>query len=71
MKIAVFGSGAIGGYFGGRLARAGHDVTFIARGKHLDAMLAEGLQVKSVKGDFSVYPAQHPTCRCRPLHGLW
>lgn len=58
MKIAVFGSGAIGGYFGGRLAQAGHDVTFIARGKHLEVMLADGLQVKSIKGDFSLQPAQ-------------
>lgn len=58
MKIAVFGSGAIGGYFGGRMAQAGHDVTFIARGKHLEAMLADGLQVKSIISDFSVHPAQ-------------
>lgn len=58
MKIAVFGSGAIGGYFGGRLAQAGHDVTFIARGKHLEVMLTDGLQVKSIKGDFSLQPAQ-------------
>ena len=58
MKIAVFGSGAIGGYFGGRLAQAGHDVTFIARGKHLEVMLAEGLRVKSIKGNFSIHPAQ-------------
>jgi 2-dehydropantoate 2-reductase len=58
MKIAVFGSGAIGGYFGGRLAQAGQDVTFIARGKHLEAILGHGLQVKSINGDFSVHPAR-------------
>lgn len=58
MKIAVFGTGGVGGYFGGRLAQAGHDVTFVARGKHLEAMLANGLRVKSIKGDFSIYPAR-------------
>jgi 2-dehydropantoate 2-reductase len=58
MKIAVFGSGAIGGYFGGRLAQAGHDVTFIARGSHLDAIKADGLQVKSIHGDFVIHPVK-------------
>lgn len=58
MKIAVFGSGGVGGYFGGRLAQAGNDVTFVARGKHLDAITAHGLQVKSINGDFAVRPAQ-------------
>ncbi len=58
MKICIFGSGAVGGYFGGRLAQAGHDVTFIARGRHLDAMLDRGLQVKSIMGDFSVHPVK-------------
>ncbi len=54
MKVAVMGSGAVGGYFGGLLARGGADVTFIARGKHLEALRAQGLTVKSVKGDFSL-----------------
>ncbi len=54
MKIAVMGSGGIGGYFGGLLARGGEDVTFIARGAHLDAMAKNGLQVKSPAGDFHV-----------------
>ena len=54
MKIAVMGSGGIGGYFGGLLAHAGKDVTFIARGSHLDAIQKNGLQVKSVAGDFHV-----------------
>ncbi|MBU0495366.1 MAG: 2-dehydropantoate 2-reductase [Chloroflexi bacterium] len=58
MKIAILGSGGVGGYFGGLLARAGHDVTFIARGAHLAAIRAHGLQVKSVHGDFIVAPAQ-------------
>ena len=46
MRIAIMGSGGLGGYYGGMLARAGEDVTFIARGAHLDAILAEGLTVK-------------------------
>jgi 2-dehydropantoate 2-reductase len=58
MKIAVFGSGGVGGYFGGRLAQAGNDVIFIARGKHLDAINASGLQVGSIKGSFTVHPAR-------------
>ncbi len=57
MKIAVMGAGGVGGFFGGRLARAGLDVTFIARGKHLEAIRANGLQVRSREGDFVVRPA--------------
>ena len=58
MRIAVFGTGGVGGYFGGRLAQAGEDVVFIARGEHLKAMLEHGLRVDSVKGDFVVNPVQ-------------
>ncbi|MBT8359444.1 MAG: 2-dehydropantoate 2-reductase [Deltaproteobacteria bacterium] len=58
MKIAVFGTGAVGGYIGGRLAQAGNDVTFVARKKHLEAIKADGLQVKSISGDFLIYPAR-------------
>ncbi len=58
MRIAVFGTGAVGGYFGGRLAQAGEDVFFIARGEHLDAMLTHGLKVDSINGDFVVKPVQ-------------
>lgn len=58
MRIAVVGTGGVGGYFGGRLAQAGHDVTFIARGEHLKAMLQEGLRVESINGDFAVSPVQ-------------
>ncbi len=50
------GSGGIGGYYGGKLAAAGEDVTFIARGAHLEAIRRHGLQVKSVAGDFHVRP---------------
>ena len=56
MKIAVFGAGGVGGYFGGLLAHAGHEVCFVARGDHLAALQSRGLQVKSVHGDFSVQP---------------
>jgi 2-dehydropantoate 2-reductase len=57
MKIAIFGTGGVGGYFGGRLAQAGEDVTFIARGAHLQAIRQNGLQVESILGDFSIQPA--------------
>ena len=58
MKICIFGAGAVGGYFGGRLAQAGNEVTFIARGAHLEALLTHGLQVKSMHGDFRVHPVK-------------
>ncbi len=51
MKIAVMGSGGVGGYFGARLANAGCDVAFIARGAHLAAMRERGLAVESLLGD--------------------
>jgi 2-dehydropantoate 2-reductase len=54
VKIAVYGAGGVGAYFGGRLARAGADVFLIARGDHLRALRRDGLRVKSVLGDFSV-----------------
>ena len=50
MRIAIVGSGGVGGYFGGRLAAAGTDVTFLARGAHLEAMRARGLRIDSPKG---------------------
>ena len=58
MRITIFGTGGVGGYFGGRLAQAGEDVTFIARGEHLRAIKSNGLRVDSSSGDFVVYPAQ-------------
>jgi len=57
MHIVIYGTGGVGGYFGARLAQAGNDVTFIARGKHLEAIKQRGLQLKSSKGDYLVYPA--------------
>ena len=55
MKFSIFGSGAVGGYYGAKLARAGHDVTFIARGAHLSAIRQRGLEIRSpMLGDFMV-----------------
>ena len=51
MRIAAMAAGAIGGYFGARLAAAGHDVFFIARGAHRDAIAKNGLKIESVHGD--------------------
>lgn len=58
MRIAIFGTGGVGGYFGGRLAQAGEDVTFIARGEHLRAIKTTGLHVESTGGDFLINPAK-------------
>lgn len=58
MRIVVYGTGGVGGYFGGRLAQAGEDVTFIARGEHLRAIKAQGLKVDSTDGDFLINPAR-------------
>jgi len=58
MKIAIMGSGGVGGYFGARLAAAGNDVSFIARGAHLDAIKQKGLRVLSPHGDTQVHPAR-------------
>src|SRR3954447_12532095 len=54
MRIAIIGAGAGGGYYGSLLARAGNDVTFIARGPHLAAIQANGLRLESVRqGNFT------------------
>jgi len=58
MKIAIMGSGGVGGYFGARLAAAGNDVTFIARGAHLEAINNRGLRVQSPHGDIHIHPAR-------------
>ena len=54
MRVAIIGAGGVGGYFGGRLAAAGTDVTFVARGAHGAAIRAEGLAIQSPRGDFVV-----------------
>jgi len=58
MRIAVVGAGGVGGGFGAALAKAGADVTFIARGAHLAAMKSEGLRVNSPRGDTHLVPTQ-------------
>lgn len=63
MRIAIFGTGGAGGYFGAQLARAGEDVIFIARGEHLQAIRANGLHVETPQGEVVIQPAQatdHP-----------
>ena len=57
MKIVVYGIGGVGGYFGGKLAQTNNHITFIARGRHLEAIKANGLHVKSIYGDFTAHPA--------------
>ena len=57
MRIAVIGVGGVGGYFGARLAQAGEEVTFIARGETLRALRENGLRVESVDGDMLIQPA--------------
>lgn len=56
MRIAVIGAGGVGGYFGARLARAGNDVAFVARGRHLAALRERGLRVESAGGDIALAP---------------
>lgn len=69
MRIAILGSGAVGGYFGAKLARSGQDVTFIARGAHLEAIRQRGLEIQSSKlGDFTVTAAaESDTSRVGPV----
>ena len=56
MNIVIIGAGGVGGYFGGKLSQAGYHTTFIARGQTLEKINQNGLQVKSIKGGFHVYP---------------
>lgn len=58
MRIAIFGSGGVGGYFGARLAAAGNEVHFIARGRHLAAMREQGLKVTSALGNAHIKPVR-------------
>jgi 2-dehydropantoate 2-reductase len=58
MKIAVMGPGGVGGYFGARLAAAGNDVTFVARGAHLEAMRRNGLRLDSEIGNLHLDPVK-------------
>ena len=69
MRFAVLGSGAVGGYYGARLAQAGHDVTFVARGAHLAAIRDRGLSIRSpALGDFNITArAEEDTSRIGPV----
>jgi 2-dehydropantoate 2-reductase len=58
MKLAVMGAGAVGGYFGARLAAAGDEVHFVARGAQLEALVANGIQLKSAIGDLHLQRVQ-------------
>ena len=58
MRIAVIGAGGVGGAFGAALAKAGADVTFVARGAHLDAIRANGLRIEGGRGETLINPAQ-------------
>ncbi len=58
MRIAVVGTGGVGGYFGARLAQAGEDVVFLARGAHLQALRSSGLHVQSINGDVALPAVQ-------------
>jgi 2-dehydropantoate 2-reductase len=58
LRIAVFGAGAVGGYYGTRLAQAGHEVSLVARGAHLAAIRQHGLRLESVAGDAILHPSQ-------------
>ena len=58
MRIAIFGAGGVGGYFGAQLSRGGEEVIFIARKEHLQAIRAHGLRVETSKGEIVIQPAQ-------------
>ena len=58
MKIAIIGTGGVGGYFGARLAKAGFNVIFLARGAHLKALKNNGIYIKSIDGDFKINPVK-------------
>ena len=74
MKFTVMGAGGVGGYFGARLAAAGHEVAFVARGRHLEAMRENGLAVRSELGDVELRPVRASddpaAIRCRRLRPL-
>jgi len=68
MRIAIIGAGAVGGYYGALLSRAGADVSFVARGAHRDAIRTNGLRIIGVQGDFTVQvPAEDDPSRIGPV----
>jgi 2-dehydropantoate 2-reductase len=71
VKIGVIGAGAVGGYYGALLARQGHDVRFVARGAHRDAINANGLRIVGPLGDFTVKtPAETDPARIGPVDAV-
>ena len=58
MRVAVLGAGGVGAYYGGSLARAGHEVVILARGANLDALRSRGLEVRTPEGAFTVCGAR-------------
>jgi len=58
MKIALIGAGGVGGFFGGKIAQSGFDVTFVTHGEHLEAIRRNGLTVKSIQGNFHLDSVQ-------------
>jgi len=73
MRLAVIGAGGVGGYFGARLAAAGTEVFFVARGRHLEAMQAHGLRIRSPKGDLhlATVSATHDPSSIGPVDVVW
>ena len=76
MRIVIMGAGGLGGYFGARLAAAGNDVAFVARGAHLAAIRQDGLRVTSARGDLHLHDVIEssrkifPKVTGRNTHGL-
>ena len=71
MRIAMMGSGGLGGYFGARLAAGGADVRFIARGRHLEAMRSDGLRVEGPEPHPRRRASARPTIRPRSASSIW
>ena len=76
MRIAVMGTGGVGGYFGARLAQSGHEVAFVARGRQLDALSTHGLRVESPLGDIDLPdvvpgPVSRDRSLCAPRRVTW
>src|SRR5256885_7926367 len=55
MRFGIIGAGAVGGYYGALLSRSGCDVSFVARGAHLEAIRRDGLRIAGAVGDFTVH----------------
>lgn len=71
MKFAIVGAGAVGGYFGAKLAQAGHEVTFLARGAHLEALRQRGLEIRGPEGNIRVQVhAESDPARVGPVDGV-